>query len=162
MYIALFFGGITKNQMYWWESLILLCMYLLYVFIMTQNAKLKAFVYRKFSIDEDKQKLLKNQSNGYGTEREISMQKPASWKKTVSYSAESPRPDTIEEMDDFCDGDGGLNQTKFMPNRLTNDGNNDIEEVKDGSDDDDADDGDNSDDESEEGLDMTFPDTTGG
>ena len=71
----MFFGGVSKNQMHWWESLILIGMYLLYVLIMIKNQKIKAWVYKHFVNGADQRKLLGNESNGYGTEREISMQK---------------------------------------------------------------------------------------
>mmetsp|Transcript_49600 Transcript_49600/g.44411 ORF Transcript_49600/g.44411 Transcript_49600/m.44411 type:complete len:550 (-) Transcript_49600:145-1794(-) len=148
--LSLFFGGISKNQMFWWESLILLAMYFLYVFIMTQNAKLRAWVYRKFVDGEDKQTLLKDQSNGYGTEREISMQKATTFNKGKSYDAETPRPDAVEEEDEFCDGDGGSHS--LQANATNTNGHHKVE------DDSDDEDGNDSDDESEEGLDMTFPD----
>merc|ERR1719242_1337703 len=129
--------------MYWWESLILLSMYIFYVFIMSRNAKLKAFIYRILAIPEkDTVKLLDHQSNGYGTEStEISMQKQTatpnmSMTKSAKSSAASTVPDAIVEEQDVFDGDDTKN---------------------DNEDDDDNE----SDSDSEEGPDLTFPETTG-
>ena len=155
--LAIFFGGISRNEMYWWESFILLSMYFIYVAIMYNNEKIKTIIYKRFTNGDDKQKLLKGSNSGYGTEREISMQKSSNFSsnnnnKNKSYDAETPRPDPVtEEQDDF---DGAPQHSLNSTNGIR---------VKDDSDDDDDDDDDDNDsDESEEGLDLTFPDTTFG
>ena len=72
---ALFFGGVSQNEMYWWESLILLCLYFLYVLLMKYNEKIKAAFFRRFVVQnsQNEQELL-SKKDGYGT-TEISMQK---------------------------------------------------------------------------------------
>lgn len=142
--LSLFFGGVSRNQMYWWESLVLLCMYGVYVFMMSRNQALRAWVFQMLhTVDlqqKDMAKLLDHHTTGYGTEStEISMQKQLA--PTSKASAGSSVPDAVLEEIDTFDGDDTRKE------------NQDI-----ASDDDNESD---SDSDSEEGPDMTFPDTTG-
>ena len=118
--------------MKWWESTILLGMYLFYVFLMTRNAKLKAWVFSKLYGDEERAKLLIGKStDNYGAE--ISMHDVSF--KNIPIPNDDDIPDPIDEN----------SVSKIKVDDDTDNEDND----KDDNDDDDDD---------EEGLDLSWPD----
>eukprot|EP01083_Nonionella_stella_P218845 784390_1 len=67
--LALFFGGISRNEIYWWESLTMLLLYIVYVFIMKYNEEIKQWFFDKYIYtgDKEREKQLLSKQNDYGT-----------------------------------------------------------------------------------------------
>eukprot|EP01084_Bolivina_argentea_P111266 198592_1 len=135
-FLALFFGGISKHQMYWWECAVLLGLYLLYVLIMTQNEKLKAWVYTHFVYtDQEKERLLTKKEEEASYDANISMQIHRPDAQTDDLKTNSSEAGSVSNGHT----NGVSNGHTPTPRKPSEDNDDD-------------------DDDEDEGLDMSFPD----